>query len=149
MHLKVTTNILEECSLNLTVLLLNWIDRFCVKSVFQKKKITSSNDGTVNSILICVISVKSVCSVGFIFAMPLFYSLHILSAIRQKNMVWTSAPLVPFDPVLGALCDFLVWDKPPPTPLQSLWFLRWKEHNRHCSEDDCPLSLFSLSKIIM
>jgi len=38
---------------------------------------------------------------------------------------------------------------PPNPPTQSLWLLRWKEHNRHCWEDDCPLSLFSLSKIIM
>lgn len=71
----------------------------------------------VNSILICVILIKSAFpgDSSSVFAI-LAFSLRILSAMTQRDTIMTRAPPAPFDPVLGALCDFLVWGKPPPNP---------------------------------
>jgi len=40
--------------------------------------------------------------------------LSILRAMTQRDMILTRAPPAPFDPILGALCDFQVLDKPTP-----------------------------------
>ncbi len=148
LHLKVTTDILEECSLNVTLLLLNCIDRFCVKSVFKKNHFIKWWDCKLNYNL-CHLSKKCLFSWLYICNAPVSFSAytecnntkeHGLDQCTTRSF-WSGPGSPMWFPSVGQATP-----NPPTIPLA---FTLWKEHNRHCSEDDCPLSLFSLSKIIM